>query len=300
MADDVDFLRGRQAFDNFVRGDAMIGLIADIPGTERAMLDALWTAAGRGSSAAFATLAECYLAALRPLGAFEGIDAADADTRPWSAEAAEIVDDEPALQATLRALAEAARLGDRAARLQFAKLSRNSSDTNQRRALAMLGARPDPNAAELYQRGLVHHWLGELEASHASHVAAAEAGNADAMFELYILYAQGLGVAADAAASKAWLDRAAAAEHPRALYNIAAAFATGMYGETDMAKAAAYYERAANRGNGRAAATLAIMILQQEIDGTKEQATRWLDAADAHGFAAWEMLDAVGLDDPRS
>ena len=42
---DEAFTQGRALFDGFVRGDAMIGLIADVPGTERAMLDALWTAA---------------------------------------------------------------------------------------------------------------------------------------------------------------------------------------------------------------------------------------------------------------
>lgn len=299
MTDDIDFLRGREAFDNFVRGDAMIGLIADVPGTERAMLDALWAAAGRGSAAAFATLSDCYLAALRPIGAFEGVDAADAERRPWSAEAAAIVDDEPALQATLRALAEAARCGHRPAVAQFARLTRSSSDANKRGALAMLERLRDPSGPELYQRGLVLHWLGELEASHASYLAAAQAGDADAMFELYILHAQGLGVAADAATSKAWLDRAAAADHPRALYNLAAALATGSHGELDLAKAATYYERAANRGNGRAAATLGVMILQHEIDGTKERAAGWLDLADELGFPSWEMLEAVGLDDPR-
>lgn len=35
------------------------------------------------------------------------------------------------------------------------------------------------------------------------------------------------------------------------------------------------------------------------IDGTQEQASRWLDVADGHGFPTWEMLGAVGLDDPR-
>lgn len=299
MTGDIDFLRGRELFDNFVRGDAMIGLIADVPGTERAMMDALWAAAGRGSAEAYSTIGECYLAALRGVGAFEGIDPADADAHAWSAEASVFVDDEPSLQAAMRAFAEAARLGDREALLQLAKLSRNSDESSKRHALAMLKARKDPSAAELYQRGLVQNWLGELEASHASHVAAADASSADAMFELHILYAQGLGVAADPGVSRQWLERAGALNHPRALYNLGAAHAAGTHGAVDMKKAAEYYERAAGQGNGRAACTLGIMILQHEIDGTAEQAIRWLDTADELGFPSLDMLDTVGLEDPR-
>lgn len=297
--DDDDLTLGREAFDRFVRGDAMIGLIADVPATERAMLDALWSAAARGSAAAYRTLGECYAAVLRPLGAFEGVDPSDAVNRPWSPQARAIEDDDPALQAAMRAFAEAARCGDREALLQFARLTRSSTEPNRRRALGALEAVADPSAAEQYQRGLIYNWLSDLETSHRCHVEAAAAGSADAMFELYVLYAQGLGVAADAATSQHWLDRAAAAEHPRALYNLGAAHASGSHGPVDLAKAASFYERAAARGNGRAAATLAVMILQHEIDGTTQQASQWLDAADAHGYPTWEMLDAVGLDDPR-
>jgi hypothetical protein len=244
------FAQGRAVFDGFVRGDAMIGLVADVPGTLRTMLDALWSAARAGHAPAYRTLAECHLAALRTLGAFDGVDPADADARPWSDDARAIADDNPSLQATLRAFAEAGRLGDREATLQLARLSCHSTEANQRRALASLAALADPSPAELYQRGLVHHWLGELEAAHARHVDAADAGSSDAMFELHIIYAQGLGVPADPVASRAWLDRAAAADHPRALYNLGAAHASGSEGAVDMAKAAAYYTPALQTGGG--------------------------------------------------
>jgi len=299
MADDIDYLRGRELFDNFVRGDAMIGLIADVPAVEREMLTALWAAAARGCAPAYRTLGECYLAALRGNGAFEGIDPADADARTWSREASVLVDDEPSLQAAMRAFAAAAGLGDREALLQVARLSRSSGEASKRHALAMLQSRTDPSAAELYQCGLVQNWLGELEASHATHVAAADAGSTDAMFELHILFAQGLGVAPDADASWRWLEHAAAANHPRALYNVGAAHAAGTRGAVDLRKAAEYYERAAGQGNGRAACTLGVMMLQREIDGTAEQAARWLDTADELGYPSLDMLDTVGLEDPR-
>ncbi len=297
--EDADYLDGRDAFDKLVRGDALIGLIADVPKMERKMLDSLWKAAARGYAPAYRTLGECYLANLRSLGAFEGIDPADADTRTWSAEAVAFVDEEPPLQAAMRAFAEGARSGDSESLLQLARVTRSSSADSQRLALAMLQARSKPSAAELYQRGLVQNWLGELEPSAASHVAAADAGSVDAMFELHILYAQGLGVAADPTRSWQWLERAAALDHPRALYNVGAAHAAGTHGAVDMKLAAEYYERAAGKGNARAACTLGIMMLQHEIEGTAEQAARWLDTADDLGFSSLDMLDAVGLPDPR-
>lgn len=299
MTDDSAF-PGYQLFQNFVRGDAMIGLIADVPATERAMLDSLWAEAARANATAYRVLGDCYLATLRPLGAFEGISPRDAEARTWSAEAAAIVDaDNDALQAAMRAYREAARLGDRGALVQLAKLSRSSSEANQRHALALLLALPDPSADELYLSGLVHHWLHELDASARLHHRAAELGSSDAKFELYVLYAQGLGVAVDPQASAAWLERAAADEHPRALYNVGAAHASGARGEPDMNEAAKYYRRAAQVGNGRAAATLAVMILGGDIEGTRAQAIEWLNRADELGFDTWQMLDAVGLDDPR-
>ncbi len=298
--DDEDFLLAETQYQQFVRGDAVIGLVADVPGAERAMIEGLWAAAGRGHLPAYRIIGDCYMAALKPVGAFEGIAADDAQGRPWSSDAKAIVDAElPALEAGLRAYFEAARAGDREASMHYARTSRHSSRDNQERALALLLKNQDPSAAELYQRGLVQNWLSDLEASAATHLLAAERGSLDAQFELYIYYAQGLGVEADAEKSQAWLQRAAEGNHPRALYNIAAAYASGSSGEQDLEKAAAYYERAAALGNGRAAATLGVMILTEEIKGTREQAVRWLDTADEYGYATWEMLDAADLDDPR-
>lgn len=65
------------------------------------------------------------------------------------------------------------------------------------------------------------------------------------------------------------------------------------------AKAAQYYERAAKLGNGRAAGMLGVMVLNQEMPGTPEQASEWLDLADGLGFDTWDLLDAAGLEDPR-
>ncbi len=146
----------------------------------------------------------------------------------------------------------------------------------------------------------MHSWLAELSESVAAHTGAAEAGYLDAAFELYVMYAQGLGVEANQATSRAWLDRAAEGAPPRALYNVAAECAAGNGREKDPAKAAKLYETAAELGNARAAATLAYMILSRECDGTVDDACEWLDVAEEGGFGRAEMLQGAGLEDPRA
>jgi TPR repeat protein len=301
LNDNVDFLMGHELYQNLVRGDAAIGLIADVAAAEKHMMDALWRAAGTGLAAAYVDLGDCYFACLRPIGAFEGAAPEDAATRTFSEGARAIADeDDASLEAAMRCYWEAAKLGHRDSLIRFAQLTRNSRAENQEIAAKLLTELASPSAKDVYQLGLIHHWLGRFSESAEVHKRAASLGSADAQFELYIYFAQGIGVEADAAKSDEWLQKAAASNHPRALYNLGAAFASGSAGEVDMAKAASYYERASEAGNGRAAGMLGIMALTGDIEGGSEKAIEWLDQADELGFPTWEMLDASGLDDPRS
>ncbi|MCA9621341.1 MAG: sel1 repeat family protein, partial [Myxococcales bacterium] len=220
------YLWGREQFERLVRGDAMAGLVEDTVAMERDMMDALWEAAAEGSGEAYRLIGDCYFALVRPIGAFEGVAPLDAVGRPWSEEASAIADDNPAVEATLRAYGEAVRLGERGALKPFAFLARFSTETVQRRVLAAIDALADPIAGELYLRGLLLHWLGDAEASFEAHRRAAEAGDPDAKFELSLCYGQGLGVPPDPEQARLWLGRAAAANHPRALYNLGAAHAS--------------------------------------------------------------------------
>lgn len=300
QARDADYQRGHDLHQRLIRGDAVAGLIDDVPGTIVAMMDALWASAARGNSLAFRDLGDCYLANLKTMGAFDGAPVEDAKARPFS-EAARAIEDEEneALEAALRCYFEAARTGDRDVVTHFAQMSRHSNEANQTEARKLLEALRDPTPAELYQLGLVQNWLDDLEESAKTHLAAAEGGNLDAQFELSIYFTQGLGVGEDPKAARRWLERAAEGNHPRALYNMASSYATGSHGELDTAKATDYYERAAALGHGRAAATLAVMILTDEIEGTREKAVEWLDLADENGYASWQLLDAAGVEDPR-
>lgn len=300
MTGNIDFERGEAVLQQFIRGDALIGIMPDFEQSERDMLEAFWSAAQQGHAPAFLSLASCYGAALQPLGAFEGVQD-DGSQRPWSKQALALTDDDPMLQATLRAYFEADRLGAPDAALSFARASRAASDEVQAVAEARLAAKTSPSADELYQLGLVQHWRANLEGSARTHHRAADAGSLDAKFELSLLYGQGLGVEPNPAEARKWLLEAADAGHPRALYNVGSSWATGSHdGVVDTAKAVQFYTRAAEAGHARAACTLAVMILTGEHQGTPDEAKRWLDRADEGGYPTYEMLDAAGVDDPRA
>lgn len=298
MTEPIDYDRGHTLLQNLIRGDAVIGLVADVPAMEKQILSSLWAAASQGYAPAFRRLADCALATHQPIGAFEGIYDEERDSRPWSAAAKEIEADDEQLQTGLRAFLEAHRLGDGTALLAFAKLTRRSPD-HQQHAAKLLREKKDATGDELYVLGNVLLWLDEKAESAQVQLRAAELGNLDAKFELSLYYGQGLGVPVDAARAQHWLDAAADAGHFRALYNVGAAHAAGQRGEPDLALAAKYYQRAAEAGHGRAACTLGVMVLTEEMPGTKADAIRWLDQAEALNYPVWEMLDAVGLDDPR-
>ncbi|WP_160317703.1 tetratricopeptide repeat protein [Pseudobacteroides cellulosolvens] len=263
------------------------------------MMDCLWCAASRNNPLSYQVIGDCYLAVLKPIGAFDGVSPEDSIHRPWSEEAKNVMDDDKALQSALRAYFEGARLGDRGALLQFSQMSRYSNKKNQHLGLDLFNKLESLSAMEIYQCGLVQYWLGEFGLSAQSHLRAANMGNTDAQFELYIYFSRGIGVEINPEMSQHWLQRAAEANHPRALYNIGAAYASGSNVKQDFKKAAYYYARAAQLGNGQAAAMLAVMILMGQLEGSKEKAINWLDLADEFNYPTWELLDTVGINDPR-
>lgn len=156
--------------------------------------------------------------------------------------------------------------------------------------------------------GRAHHLLGlyafngaARPVDHAEagrlHEQAAARGNADAMFELYVLTDQGIGRPADPAAAIAWCRRSAEAGNLRAMGNIAGFHATGRGLPRDPEKALAWYLRAARAGHGKSAATLGVMYATGDcVDADPAEARSWFAAADALGHDWRDLADAVGLD----
>jgi TPR repeat protein len=299
MTEPVEFSRGYELLQQLIRGDAVIGIIPDVPKHEQQLFDSLWEAAAKEYLPAYRALAEVYLCSVWPRGALDFCDDVSVAARTWSPQAKALTDENPMIEAGVRCFREAVRLGDRKAAVSFAKATRASTHDNQRAAAELLSALEQPTGEELTVLGNVQLWLGENEASFATQLRAAEAGNLDAQFELSLYFGQGLGVAKSEPKAGEWLQRAADGGHPRALYNLGVAFASGTGRPKSLEQAATYYQHAAELGHGRAAATLGVMILSGERPGTKDEAGDWLDDAEALGYDPTEMLEVMELEDPR-
>jgi len=116
----------------------------------------------------------------------------------------------------------------------------------------------------LYELGLLHHngesWLApDYAVSLDYHQKAAALGNADAMFELYVYYARGIGTEIDTETATDWNVKAADAGSDRACYNMGTFYATGNGLPQDMEEAVKWYEKASQLGNFRATETLGVM-----------------------------------------
>jgi TPR repeat protein len=129
------------------------------------------------------------------------------------------------------------------------------------------------------------------------HQRAAELGNADAMFELYVLYSTGQGVAKNAAVALDWCKKAGEKGQSRAAYNLGAFYATGNGVEKDPAQAVAWYQRASDAGHGRASAMLGYMFLVGDgVAADSDRAQSLFETAEDQGFAVDDFLAQLGLD----
>lgn len=206
--------------------------------------------------------------------------------------------------AALAVLEPAARAGDaQAAALAAQTVWRSGQTGRHAEALGWLEAarEPDPEGRVHYMLGLfAFNGIGgpvDFAASGALHELAAARGNADAMFELYVLTVQGVGRAADEAAALVWCQRAAEAGNLRAMGNLGGFYATGNGLPRDPERAVEWYKRAAERGHGRSAATLGVMYATGDgVEIDAGAARGWFAAADATDFDWRDMAEAVGLD----
>lgn len=129
------------------------------------------------------------------------------------------------------------------------------------------------------------------------HLKAAEAGESDAMFELYVFYAKGIGTAVDLPCAVAWCHRAAEAGSTRAMYNLGGFYATGNGVEQDGPKAIYWYGKAAEAGHGRAAATLGVMYATGDsVAADHAKAKELFALAGALHFPWEDFADQCGLD----
>ena len=156
-------------------------------------------------------------------------------------------------------------------------------------------AEHDPDGSIHYLLGLMtFHGFGcsaDASACAVFHREAAQRGDRDAMFELYVLYSTGTGLDRDSRVAMDWCRKAAELKQMRACYNLGAAYATGRGCPKDEQQSLYWYEEASRHGHGRASATLAVMLRQQN----PSRARLFRDRAEEQGFDVESFLEQLGL-----
>lgn len=153
-----------------------------------------------------------------------------------------------------------------------------------------------------YQLGLLYYngewWLEtDLEKSREFHEKAADLNNADAMFELYVYYSRGQGVAQDNEKALVWCVKSAENGNARACYNLGAFYATGKLFETDKEISLKWYAKASELGHGKASATLGVMYKQgQGAEKNADLAAQYFNKAEEQHFDLYSMLNNLGIE----
>jgi TPR repeat protein len=122
----------------------------------------------------------------------------------------------------------------------------------------------------------------------------AEAGDANAAFNLGLLYDLGHGVPEDFVQAMAWYRRAAALGNATAAFNVGVLYDAGRGVPADRAEAARWYRLAADRGFGRADYNLGLMYLRGDGVGRDvARAKRYFQEAERRGVEAARQQLAV-------
>lgn len=147
----------------------------------------------------------------------------------------------------------------------------------------------EDSARAHYLLGLIYyHGEGteyDIDKSYASHLKAAELGNTNAMFELYVYYSQGFGCEPNTQTAFEWNKKAADLGHFRACFNMGWFYETGTNVAQDMQKAFDYYTTASENGNGKATAYVGVMLQRGDVKPA--------ETLDANG--SWDAAKAQQL-----
>jgi len=95
---------------------------------------------------------------------------------------------------------------------------------------------------------------------------AADKGDASAMFNLGVLYANGDGVAQDSGKARELYEKAADKGDASAMFNLGGLYANGDGVAQDYAKAREWYEKAADKGDADALASLARLSIREATE----------------------------------
>lgn len=145
------------------------------------------------------------------------------------------------------------------------------------------------NCKTLFQNG--------VQNSLAYHYKAAQMGNADAMFELYIYYAEGIGTDVNMEVSTMLCTQSASLGNIRAMYNMGTMYATGDGVEQDDAECVEWYQKAAMAGHSKAALTLGVMYsIGSQVECDKEEGEKYFQLAEELGADVDEFISQFGIE----
>ena len=140
------------------------------------------------------------------------------------------------------------------------------------------------DASAMYSQGESYYGSQNYAKARESYENAAAKDNADAMFKLGVLYANGQGVARDYAKAREWYEKAAAKDDASAMFNLGLLYHNGQGVAQDNAKAREWYEKAAAKDNTTAMLNLAVLYHNgQGVARNYAKAREWLNKAADRG-----------------
>ena len=145
---------------------------------------------------------------------------------------------------------------------------------------------PAPDPAALFRMGQKNYRAMNFAKAAECYTKAAEAGSADAMWRLGLLYEEGEGVPQDYAKAIEWYTKAAKAGHAKAMWDLGFLYYSGEGVPQDSAKAAEWYTNAAKAGDTDAMISLG--ELYQDGEGVPQdnaKAIEWYTKAAEAGNA---------------
>jgi hypothetical protein len=143
-----------------------------------------------------------------------------------------------------------------------------------------------------FDEGVAAYQAGDLPLAVKEFRAAAEAGNADAQFNMALMYERGIGVSKDEQESVVWYQKSAEQGNSNAQFNLAVMYENGRGTTVDYYQAHQWYRKAAVHGDGLAignlgmlyirgqgvkpnkVAGLALLLVSVELDSSPENTAR--------------------------
>ena len=143
-----------------------------------------------------------------------------------------------------------------------------------------------------FDEGVAAYQAGDLPLAVKEFRAAAEAGNADAQFNMALMYERGIGVSKDEQEAVVWYQKSAKQDNSNAQFNLAVMYENGRGTTVDYYQAHLWYRKAAVHGDGLAignlgmlyirgqgvkpnkVAGLALLLVSVELDSSPENTAR--------------------------